>query len=93
MSIYQNTSYQKAYDVASPYIKELKNKSNETLEHDVDTALEFMYGTLLLKLQKKTISDETMIALKYISHLMYSLADLYKDQKQGFLTFSKAQKN
>ncbi len=93
LSIYQNASYQKIYAVVSPYIKELKQKTNESVEHDVDVALEFMYGTLLLQLQKKTMGDQTKEALKYISHLMFSLADFYQDQKQGFLSFSKAQKN
>lgn len=93
LSIYQNASYQKIYAAVSPYIKELKQKSNDSVENDIDIALEFMYGTLLLQLQKKHISDQTIQALKYISHLMFTLADFYKDQKEGFLNFSHAQKN
>ncbi len=93
LSVYQNPSYQKATAHAAPYMKELKRKSNDLIERDVDACLEFMYGTLLLQLQQKSLSEATLLALKYVSNLMFTLAEMYKDQKYGFLNFSSAQKN
>ncbi len=93
IKVFQLESYQKVYDKVLPLIRELKKKSNDLLVQDVETCLQFMYGSLLLKLQQKSLSVETLEALKNISFLMYTLADKYNDQKEGFLNLSNALKN
>lgn len=93
LSVFQNKSYQQAYEKALPHIKELKTKSNDLLVHDIGTCLEFVYGSLLLQLQQKAISEATQEALKSVSFMLYHLAELYKDQKYGFLNLPKVQNN
>ena len=44
-----------------------------------------MYGVLMLKLQKKEISEETQKAIKVISDLLGILADYYIKDKKGEL--------
>lgn len=49
--------YNAAYFKALPFIVELRQKSGRKEEPEVDTCFEALYGVLLLRLQKKEISQ------------------------------------
>ena len=70
-----------------PFIVELRSKGADKDVPEIETCFDAMYGVLMLKLQKKEISEETQKALKVIGDFLAILADYYKKDKQGDLEF------
>ncbi|NDV58137.1 DUF4924 family protein [Bacteroides sp. 519] len=77
--------YHSAYYKALPVIVELRSKSGNTEEPELETCFEALYGAMLLKLQQKTISTETTKALENISSFLSMLANYYDKDKKGEL--------
>ena len=51
---------------------------------EIETCFDVLYGVMMLRLQKKEISQETNVAVKEISTLIGMLADYYqKDKTEG----------
>lgn len=74
--------YHAAYYKALPFIVELRSKSNNKEESELETCFEAMYGILLLRLQKKTITPQTEKAISAISRFLSMLANFYdRDRK------------
>lgn len=61
-----------------PYIVELRAKSGESKVGEIETCLNALYGILMLRLQNKEISKETMEAIRQISKFLALLSDNYK---------------
>lgn len=79
--------YSAAYYKALPFIVELRAKGADKDAPELETCFDAMYGVLMLKLQKKTISEETQKALKVVGDLLAILAGYYIKDKQGELDF------
>lgn len=79
--------YSAAYYKVLPFIVELRSKGADKDVPEIETCFDAMYGVLMLKLQKKEISEETQKALKVIGEFLAILADYYKKDKQGDLEF------
>jgi len=62
-----NNEFKNAYDKAKVNIDALRMRAGHTGEHDVQLALNGLYGLLILKLQKKEITEETQKAFREIS--------------------------
>ena len=77
--------YNAAYFKALPFIVELRQKSGRKEEPEVDTCFEALYGVLLLRLQKKEISQGTAKAMEAISGFVSLLANYYDKEKRGEL--------
>ena len=77
--------YNAAYFKALPYIVELRNKNGNKEEPELETCFEALYGIFLLRLQKKTISDDTQKAIDTISSFLSMLANYYDKEKKGEL--------
>ena len=77
--------YSAAYYKALPFIVELRAKGADKDVPELETCFDAMYGVLMLKLQKKGISEETQKAIKVISDLLAILADYYIKDKKGEL--------
>lgn len=77
--------YNAAYFKALPFIVELRQKSGQKEESELDTCFEALYGILLLKLQKKEISSGTAKAMEAISSFVSLLANYYEKEKRGEL--------
>jgi len=77
--------YGSAYFKALPFIVELRSKSGKKDEPELETCFEALYGFMLLKLQKKDISEDTAKAIKEISNLLSLLASYYAKDKKGEL--------
>lgn len=77
--------YNAAYYKALPFIVELRNKSGKKEEPELETCFEALYGVMLLKLQKKEISEDTSKAIKEISNFLSMLANYYDKDKKGEL--------
>ncbi len=75
--------YNAAYYKALPFIVELRNKGDKDV-NEIETCLDALYGIMMLRLQKKTISEETEKAIKEITTLIGMLSDYYiKDNTEG----------
>lgn len=77
--------YSAAYYKALPFIVELRAKGTDREEPELETCFEAMYGVLLLKLQKKEVSEATRKAIKTIGDLLAMLAGYYIKEKKGEL--------
>lgn len=80
--------YNAEYYKVLPFIVELRNKGDKDI-NEIETCMNAIYGTMMLRLQNKTISPDTEHAIKEISTFIGMLNDYYiKDKKEG-LTFDE----
>lgn len=80
--------YNAEYYKVLPFIVELQNKGDKDI-NEIETCMNALYGTMMLRLQNKTISPDTEHAIKEISTFIGMLNDYYiKDKKEG-LTFDE----
>lgn len=77
--------YNTAYFKALPFIVELRTKNGKKDEPELETCLEALYGVLLLRLQKKPISEGTVKAIEAISSFLSMLANYYEKDVKGEL--------
>lgn len=69
-----------------PVLAEFRAKSNADADvNDVELCFNAVYETMLLKMQGRTISEETQKAVQQISHLLAVLAQKYKEDEDGKL--------
>lgn len=79
--------YSSEYYRVLPFIVELRNRGANKEEHELETCFNALYGTMMLRLQKKEISPETQHAIQEISTLVGMLSDYYKKDKEEGLEF------
>ncbi len=77
--------YNAAYFKALPFIVELRQKNGNMEEPELETCFEALYGVLLLRLQKKEISQGTVKAIESISNFISLLANYYDKEAKGEL--------
>ena len=76
---FYNTEYYKVL----PFIVELRNRGDKDLS-EIETCLNALYGTMMLRLQGKKISPDTEHAVKEISTFLGMLSDYHiKDKTEG----------
>lgn len=61
-----------------PYIVELRSKAGDVKAGEIETCFNALYGMLMMRLQQKEISAQTMDALKQISHFIAVLSHNFK---------------
>ncbi len=66
-----------------PYIVELRAKAGENKAGELETCFNALYGTLMLRLQKKTVSEDTLKAISQISKFLSVLSLLYKKNEES----------
>ncbi len=65
-----------------PYIVELRSKAGENKAGEIETCFNALYGMLMLRIQQKEISQQTIDAMKAISHFIAVLShDFNLDEK------------
>ena len=79
--------YTSEYYKVLPFIVELRNKGANKDEHEIETCLNSLYGVMMLRLKKATISPDTEHAVKEISTLIGMLSDYYHKDKEEPLKF------
>ena len=80
--------YSAAYYKALPFIVELRAKSVESQEKgEIENCFDALYGTMLLRAQKKEISPETVTAIDNIAKFIALLSDYYQKDKAGEVEF------
>ena len=78
--------YNAEYYKVLPFIVELRNKGGKEV-NEIETCLDALYGVMLLRLQKKTISPDTEHAIKEITTFIGMLSDYYQKDKTEGLKF------
>lgn len=75
--------YNAEYYKVLPFIVELRNRGSKDVG-EIESCLNALYGTMMLRLQKKPISPETANAVKEITTFIGMLSDYYiKDRTEG----------
>ncbi len=75
----KDSAYNSHYQQALGNIAEFRKKSNASQENnDVEVCLTALYGILMLKLQKKEISKDTIAAVTTFSQMISELTAKYK---------------
>lgn len=73
--------YTSQYYKVLPFIVELRNRSGKD-KNEIDTCLDALYGTMMLRLQNKEITPNTSHAIQEITTLLGMLSDYYKKDKE-----------
>lgn len=77
--------YGAAYYKTLPYIIQLRAKSGGEDLPEIETCFNAIYGYLILKMQGKEISPETMEALRQISSFLAILSEKHREDMNGEL--------
>lgn len=72
------SDYNAQYYKTLPYIVEIRSKAGCNKKGEIESCFDALYGLLLLRLQKKEVSEETSLATKQISSYLSMLAGYYK---------------
>lgn len=70
----KNVKYNTEYYKTLPFIVEIRAKAGENKPEELEAAFNALYGLMLLRLQKKEISKETLEAAAQISRFLGMLA-------------------
>lgn len=71
-------AYANQYYATLPLIVELRAKAGENKKNEIETLFDALYGILMLRLQGKEVSKQTMDAAAQISKFLALLANYYK---------------
>ena len=75
--------YTAQYYKVLPFIVELRNRGDKN-QNEIETCLNALYGTMMLRLQKREISPDTKHAITEITTFVGLLSDYYlKDKEEG----------
>ena len=77
--------YTAAFYKALPYIVELRAKAQGAQVGEIETCFNALYGILMLRLQQREVSADTLKAMKDITAFMTLLAEKYRLDKAGEL--------
>lgn len=79
--------YNSEYYKVLPFIVELRRRGADNNENEIETCFNALYGVMMLRLQKKTVSPDTEHAIKEITTFIGMLSDYYLKDKKGELKF------
>lgn len=74
--------YTMTYYKVLPLIVELRAKPGGSEFGEIETCMNAMYGLLMLRLQKKEVTNETMAATTLISEFLRLISSKYKQDKE-----------
>lgn len=80
--------YSAEYYKVLPFIVELRSKGDKETG-EIETCLNALYGTMLLRLQHKDITPNTANAVKEITTFLGMLSDYYKKDKEVGINFDE----
>lgn len=79
----EESLYISLYYQALPYIVELRSKAGDLKAGEIETCFSALYGVLLLKLQGRSVTESTQVAITQISKLLAVLSEKYKKENIG----------
>jgi hypothetical protein len=77
----KDPQYLEQYYWANPNIRDFEKKLQGKTKNEVETLLSAMYALLLLRLQKKDVSRETLEAMQTFSNVLALLSSWFKKKK------------
>jgi len=79
----KESEYIASYDKTLPHIVALRAKNEDKSISELETVFTAMYGYMLLKMQKKEISNETSQAVQQMTNMLRLLSEKYKTIDQS----------
>lgn len=86
METREDAQYVQIFQMIAGLLGELRLK-NQSAQNDVQLAVDTIYGYLLLKMKHTPVTDETVEAVKLLSHWLGSLSKLYREFETGEFSF------
>lgn len=83
LNVIKDKVYTELYRKAQPHIREYLDRSDGKSLNDVEACLTGLYGLLLLRLRKQSVSADTEESMETFSSLMARLAHHYRLIRQG----------
>ena len=83
LNITKDKEYDNLYRKADPVIREFASKANNNSLNPIEICLQAQYSKLLLRLQKKEITEETAKAFDVFRDLLAYLSDRFRQMKDG----------
>lgn len=71
-------AYANQFYATLPYIVEIRAKSGDDKPGEIESCFNALYGTLLLRLQKREVTPQTLDAVRQISKFLALLSAYYK---------------
>lgn len=81
--------YNGVYYKTLPYIVQLRAQSGGADMPELETCFTAVYGFLLLRMQGKEVSAETMDGIRQISSFLAILAEKYREDRNGALNLEE----
>ncbi len=81
--------YSAAYYKALPFIVEFRNKSEGREKPELENCFDALYMVWMMKLQRRTINEETLAATTEISKFISMLSLYYKEEEEGKLNLEE----
>ena len=78
----EEIKYRELYQKAAPYIVEFKSKLKSDIKNEVEIIFNALYALLLMRIQKKEISEATNEAMGAFSQLLAFLTKKYHEREQ-----------
>ncbi len=91
IEIYNNpeqTQYKQFYHKIQPIVNNIRKKLPNQQVSDIEICFTFLFGIMLLKMQKKEISQDTLAGQKSISEFLKFLSYNFKQYEEGKLDLS-----
>lgn len=82
-------AYATQYYSTLPLIVELRSKAGDNKKDEIETCFDALYGILMLRLQKKEVSEETLAAASQITKFLAVLSGYYRQDYNNELKFSE----
>lgn len=79
----EQSDYKELYRKTAGYIEEFRKKSARPEAGDIETSLNALYGLLLLRLKRQSVSRETEIAMASFSRLLAMLSHIFLQVERG----------
>jgi hypothetical protein len=85
VSLKNEVEYHELYRKASEHLEEFRKKTNDAGSGDIETCLNALYGLLILRLRKQSISRDTELAMASFSRLLAMLSQRFLKIERGEL--------
>lgn len=84
----EEKKYKELFTAAMPHITEIINHSDDYVRNEIDACFTGLYGMMLLRIQKKEISEDTQAAMRTFSNLLAALSVRFKQYENGELNIN-----
>jgi hypothetical protein len=83
LNVVNDDKYRALYEAANPHIEEFREHSNLKDRNQIEICFQALYMKLLLRLQKKEISEETETSFDAMRVLLAYLSQAYHKMRSG----------